>query len=371
MKTGFVWDERYMWHQNDPTAAAVVTAGGFVEPGTQTENPDTKRRIKNLLDASGMTKKLVDIPARPATDDEILWVHTEEFLERLKSQNETGGTMGPLANFGPGGVDIIRLAAGGVVNAVDAVLNKRCENAYALVRPCGHHAMPDSGLGFAILNNGAIAAHHAFEKFGIDRILFLDWDVHHGNGAQQIFYDDPRVLTISIHQENCFPPQSGNVEDTGSGDGEGYNLNIPLPPGSGRGAYLSVMERIIEPAIKAFRPQLVIVPCGLDAGGFDPLGRMMLYADVFRQMTRILMKAADSVGNPPIVMCHEGGYHGSSLAFAGLAILEELSGEATGIDDPFAMFIKDMGGQDLQSHQATVISKVEALVEEFKSRWEA
>jgi len=370
MATGFVWDERYMWHQNDPTAAAVVTAGGFVEPGTQTENPDTKRRFKNLLDASGLSRKLVDIPARPATDEEILLVHSQDFLDRMQGQNETGGSMGPLANFGPGGIDIVRLAAGGVINAVDAVLDKTCENAYALVRPCGHHATPEMGLGFAIVNNGAIAARHALERYDLERILFLDWDVHHGNGTQAIFYEDPRVLTISIHQDNCFPPQSGTISDTGSGKGEGYNLNVPLPAGSGRGAYVDVMERIVEPAVKSFRPQLIIVPCGFDAGGFDPLGRMLLYADVFREMTRRLMAAANTVGNPPIVMCHEGGYHASSTAFMGLAVMEQLSGEQTGIEDPFAMFIKEMGGQDIQPHQTQAIDAVARLVNQFKPRWD-
>lgn len=369
MATGLVWDERYMWHQNDPTAAGVVTAGGFVEPGLQTENPDTKRRFKNLLDASGLTERLIQIPAKQATDEQILRVHSQSFLNKLNEQNATGGNVGPLASFGPGGVDIVRLAAGGVVAAVEGVLAGRCDNAYALVRPCGHHATADSGMGFCILNNGAIAALHALEKHDVDRILFVDWDVHHGNGTQTAFWEDSRVLTISIHQENCFPPQSGHIEEIGAGPGEGYNINVPLPPGSGRGAYLSTMDRIVMPAVEAFRPQLIIVPCGFDAGGFDPLGRMMLYADVFREMTRKLMTAAAACGNPPIVMCHEGGYHGSSVAFMGLAVIEELSGEKTGIDDPFIPFLRDTGGQDLQPHQEACISVAAKQVDRFKPLW--
>jgi acetoin utilization deacetylase AcuC-like enzyme len=369
MPTGLVWDERYMWHQNDPTAAAVVTAGGFVEPGSQTENPDTKRRFKNLLDASGVNAKLVQITPKPATDEQILRVHTRAFLDQLEAKNETGGNVGPLASFGPGGVDIIKLAAGGVVAAVDAVLDELVDNAYALVRPCGHHATADSGLGFAILNNGAIAALHALEARGLQRILFVDWDVHHGNGTQAIFWKDPRVLAISLHQEDCFPRESGRIEETGAGPGQGYTVNVPIPPGSGRGAYLAAMDRIVSPAIKSFRPQLIVVPCGFDAGGFDPLGRMMLYAGVFREMTRKLMTSAKAFGNPPIVMCHEGGYHGSSVAFMGLAVIEELSGHQTGIEDPFDQFLRFTGGQEIQPHQDERINAAARSMQHFTSRW--
>ena len=369
MKTGFVWDERYMWHQNDPTAAGVVTAGGFVQPGEATENPDTRRRMKNLLDASGLSAKLVPVTAVPATKDQILRAHSEAFLARIDALNATGGNVGPLAGFGPGGADIVKLAAGGVVAAVDAVLSGAVDNAYAFVRPCGHHATPDMGLGFAILNNGAIAALQALEVHGLTRIAFVDWDVHHGNGTQSIFWEDPRVLTISLHQDNCFPPNSGTLDEIGAGAGTGSNINIPLPPGSGRGAYLAAMERVVAPAIEAFRPQLIIVPCGFDAGGFDALGRMMLYAGVFREMTRILMAAADSCGGAPIVMCHEGGYHGSSVAFMGLAVLEELSGELTGIDDPFEIFVAHMGGQDLQPHQEQQIAAAADIVARFAPDW--
>jgi acetoin utilization deacetylase AcuC-like enzyme len=368
MATGLVWDERYMWHQNDPSAAGVVTAGFYVEPGEQTENPDTKRRMKNLLDATGLTAKLTAIPAAPATDEQILRVHGRAYLARLDGMNATGGTAGPLASFGPGGFDIIRLAAGGVVAAVDAVLEGRVDNAYALVRPCGHHALADSGLGFAILNNGAIAAAHALAVHGIDRVAIVDWDVHHGNGTQSIFWRDPRVLSVSLHQDNCFPPNSGGLEEIGEGAGEGYTLNVPIPPGAGRGAYRAAIDRVVVPALKAFRPQLIIIPCGFDAGGFDALGRMMLYAEIFREMTaRMMAVAADCAA--PIVMCHEGGYHGSSVAFMGLAVIEQLSGEKTAAEDPFQPFFEHAGGQDLQPHQDAAIAAAAAIVERFAPIW--
>lgn len=369
MKTGLVWNERYMWHQNDPTAAAVVTAGGFVQPGEQTENPDTKRRMKNLLDASGLTEKLTAIPARMVTDEQILRAHTQTYLDRLNALNVTGGNVGPLASFGPGGVDIVKLAAGGVVAAVDAVLDGTVDNAYAFVRPCGHHATADTGMGFAILNNGAIAGLHALEARGLKRIAFVDWDVHHGNGTQSIFWEDPRTLTISLHQDNCFPPESGRLDQVGEGAGEGYDINVPIPPGSGRGAYLAAMDRVVIPALRAFRPQLIILPCGFDAGGFDTLGRMMLYADVFREMTRAVMDVATELGNVPIVMCHEGGYHGSTVAFMGLAVIEEMSGISTGIEDPYIPFIKNLGGQELQPHQQSMIEAAARTVEKFTLVW--
>ena len=369
MATAFIWDERYMWHQNDPTAAAVVTAGGLVQPGEQTENPETKRRMKNLLDATGLSRKLVQIEAAEATDEQILRVHSQAFLDRLNALDATGGNVGPLASFGPGGVGIVKLAAGGVVAAVEAVLDGTAEHAYALVRPCGHHASSDMGMGFAIINNGAIAAKHALEAHGVKRIAFVDLDVHHGNGTQATFWTDPRVLTISLHQDNCFPPGSGSVDDIGEAEGEGTNINIPLPPGCGHGAYLAAMEQVVLPALRAFEPELIIVPCGFDAGAFDPLGRMMLYAESFREMTKMLKTAARDLGGVSIVMCHEGGYHAPSVAFMGLAVLEELSGEATGVEDPFAMFVIGMAGQDLQPHQQEAIRRAATVVDRFSPTW--
>lgn len=369
MRTGLVWHELFMWHQNDPTAAALVPAGPTVQPGEFIENPETKRRFKNLLDASELTRKLVDIPPRRASDADILRVHTAGYMERLEAMNETGGSAGPLSQFGPDGFDIIRLAAGGALAAVDAILEGRVDNAYALIRPCGHHALPDLGMGFCILNNGAIAAHHARATHGVARIAFVDWDVHHGNGTQAIFWTDPDVLTISIHQAGCFPPDGGWVDEVGEGEGAGYNLNIPLSPGSGRGAYLAAMARVVAPALRAFRPDLIIVPCGFDAGGFDPLSRQMLSSETFRTMTATMVEVAAELCGGRLLFLHEGGYHAATVAYMGLAVVETLSGIRTGFADPLIPFTDRLWGQDLQPHQATEVERARAIFDLGRRAW--
>jgi acetoin utilization deacetylase AcuC-like enzyme len=155
-------------------------------------------------------------------------------------------------------------------------------NAYALTRPPGHHAERSVGLGYCVFNNVAVAAAHAMAAHGVERIAVVDFDVHHGNGTQQIFYDDPRVLFLSIHQDGNYPTHSGAVTETGSGAGDGYTINVPLPPGSGSGAYRAAFDRVVRPALDAYKPQLVLVSAGFDAGYMDPLGHMMCSSEDFR-----------------------------------------------------------------------------------------
>jgi acetoin utilization deacetylase AcuC-like enzyme len=369
MRTGFVWHELYMWHQNDPTAAALVPASLTVQPGEFVENPETKRRFKNLLDASGLTRKLVDVEPRRATDEDLLRVHTAEYIARMDGLNATGGSAGPVSQFGPDGFEIIRLAAGGALAAVDAIFEGRVDNAYALLRPCGHHALPDSGMGFCILNNGALAARYAKKKYGVERVAFVDWDVHHGNGTQGVFWEDPNVLTISIHQAGCFPPDQGWVDEIGEGAGEFSNINIPLPPGSGFGAYREAMERVIAPALRAFRPDFIIVPCGFDAGGFDPLARQMLSSEAFRFLTDRMLQLAAELCSHRMLFTHEGGYHAPTVAYMGLAVVEALSGIKTSFNDPFNESVERSWGQDLQPHQAVEIEKSRKVFEDASVRW--
>jgi len=355
-----------MWHDNTGTAAGVLPPGGFLEPHHNLEHPDTKRRIRNLLEVSGLYEELTPIKPRKATDEEILRVHTPGYLDKLIALDPTGGEAGPVTRFGVGGLEIARLSAGGVIAAVDAVLDGTVDNAYALVRPPGHHAMPDFGLGFCILCNSAIAGRHALAARGLKRIAFVDWDVHHGNGTQAAFWDEPGALTISIHQNGCFPHDQGFREERGEGAGFGYNLNVPLPPGCGSGAYEEAFRRVIIPALHAYKPELIIVPSGFDAGGWDPLGRMMIYSDCYRRLTAMLMEAADALCGGRLLMCHEGGYNAATVPFFGLAVLETMSGKSTGVEDPFLPFIRDLAEQELQPHQDAAIAKAEALLVDIK-----
>lgn len=362
MATGLVWHERFMWHHTG-AFAGVVPYGYPVEPYEHAENPDTKRRFKNLLDASGLTKSLALIEPRAATREELLRFHTERHVDGIKAAAESLLTdAGSYTPMGRGSYEIALLSAGGVIEAVDAVLRGSVRNAYALVRPPGHHAMPDLAMGFCLFGNAAIAGLHALEVRGLQRIAFVDWDVHHGNGTQAAFYADPRALTISVHQDRNFPHNSGGLEEVGEGAGRGFNINVPLPPGAGVGAYEAAYERVVIPALEAFHPELIIVPSGFDGGAYDPLGRMMMTGEGYRTLTRRLMAAADALCDGRLVLCHEGGYSAATVPFFGLAVMEALSGIKTDVADPFEAMLANMGQQELQPHQEALIEQAVALL---------
>lgn len=363
MTTGFVFHELYLWH-NTWNWALVFPPGLTVQPGEHAENPETKRRFKNLVEVSGLIDHLTPIKPRPATEAEILRFHTPAHLEKIRRMSAAGGgDASELTPFGTGSYEIALLAAGGTIEALDAVLSGRVRNAYALVRPPGHHATQDVGMGFCLFGNVAIAVMHAQAVRGVGRIATVDWDVHHGNGTQAAFYDTPDVLTISLHQDNLFPAFSGGLHERGIGRGEGYNLNIPLPPGCGDGAYVDAMRRVVLPALERYRPELIVVPSGFDASGVDPLGRMMVSADGYRQMTRLLMEAADRLCAGRLVMSHEGGYSAMYAPYCGLAVLEEMSGHRTGVQDPWGPHIAAWGQQALQPHQDAAISAAAASLD--------
>lgn len=361
MGTGFVWHESYMWHDNGH-AAGFLPSGGWLQPAEHVESPESKRRLKNLLDYSGLTARLVAIEPRPATDDELGLFHTPEYIQQVRDLSASAGStpFGENCLVGPGSFDIAALAVGGVLAAAEAVARGTVHNAYALVRPPGHHAERDRARGFCLFNNVSVAAKYLIDQKLATRIAVVDWDVHHGNGTQQAFYSDPNVLTISIHQDRNYPQDQGFVEETGEGAGLGTNINVPLPAGSGRGAYISTIERVVVPALKAFEPDFIFVSSGFDASGFDPMAHMMLYSDVYREMTTTLKELAGSIAGGRLVVAHEGGYSPSYVPFCGLATVEALSGLTSGVEDPFGDYLREFGGQELQEHQAALISRVVA-----------
>ncbi|MBL8183203.1 MAG: class II histone deacetylase, partial [Blastocatellia bacterium] len=245
------------------------------QPGEHAENPETKRRLRNLIEVSGLIDHLTPIKPRYATEEELARFHTREHIARIKALSaENGGDASYLTPFGKGSFEIAQLAAGGVMAAFDAVIEGRVANAYALVRPPGHHATADVGMGFCLFGNAVVAILRAQIVHKVGRIATIDWDVHHGNGTQSAFYDRNDVLTISLHQDNLFPADSGALAENGTGKGEGFNLNIPLPPGCGDGAYAAAFEQVVIPALHKFKPELIVVPSGFDGSGVDPLGRM-------------------------------------------------------------------------------------------------
>lgn len=362
MATGFVWHELYMWH-NTWNWALVRPPSLTVQPGEHAENPETKRRLRNLIEVSGLVDHLVQIRPRYATEDELARLHSRDHIARIKTLSaENGGGTETLTPFGHGSFEIARLAAGGVMAASDAVIEGRVTNAYALVRPPGHHATADASMGFCLFGNAALAILHAQAVHKVGRVATVDWDVHHGNGTQSAFYDRDDVLTISLHQDGLFPAQSGGLEEVGVGRGAGFNLNIPLPPGCGDGAYIAAFEQVVIPALIRFKPELIVVPSGFDASGFDPLGRMMLSSEGYRIMTRMLKMAARDLCGGRLLMSHEGGYSQAYVPYCGLAVLEELSGIKTHVEDPWAARMASWPGQTLQPHQQAAISAAARLV---------
>ncbi len=362
MVTGLVFHEQYLSHRSG------FDYGPFFENERPFDNPETMRRFRNLLKASGLLVHLVPITPRKATIDEVCRFHSAEYVQRIRLASDAGGgDAGEEAPFGPGSYEIALLAAGGVINAVDAVLSGNVTNAYALVRPSGHHAEINRGRGYCIFNNIVLGALHAREMWDVDRLAIVDWDVHHGNGTEQAFSTDESVLTISIHQAGNYPEDTGDIESVSAELDVGQNINIPLPPGSGGGAYIAAFERIIIPSLRAHRPKLILVACGFDAGGLDPLGRMVLSSDIFRKMTQAVMSVAKEVCADRLVFSQEGGYSTYHVPFCGLATLEELSGVRTDVQDPF-IWLDALPYQQLQPQQNSIIAEVEGASAPTRSK---
>jgi acetoin utilization deacetylase AcuC-like enzyme len=360
-RTGLVAHERYFWH--DPgSGAGFSTASEYAEPDEHPESASTKRRLLSLLQVSGLADSLVPIRPRAATVDELTAFHTPAYVERVRAVSAAGGgTIGESATIGRGSYEIALLAAGGCLEAVDAVMDGRVANAYALVRPPGHHAEPDRGRGFCVFGNAVLSVRHAQRVHRLSRIAVVDWDVHHGNGTERAFLEDPSVLTISVHQDRCYPVDSGGIDITGRGAAAHTNLNIPLPPGSGHGAYIAAFERAVIPALLRFRPELIVVASGLDANAMDPIGRMMATSETYRMLAHLVLAAARETAGGRLVATHEGGYSNAYVPFCGLAVIEAMSEQRTAAADPYLAEFMAMAGHELLPHQAAVIDAAATL----------
>ena len=332
--TVFFSDERCFWHSGG-NYALTAPVGGLVQPqatGGLPENPETKRRLRNLIEVTGLARVL-DISTAPEAHEEALRrVHPAAYLAEFRRLSEAGGgELGERTPFGPGGYGIAALSAGLVIAAVDGVLRATHRNAYALSRPPGHHCLPDRPMGFCLLNNIAIAIEAARAAGLARRFAVVDWDVHHGNGTEAIYAADADVLTLSIHQAGNYPWQTGGVDTDAVA-----NVNVPLPPGAGHDAYLHAMERIVGPALRAFEPEIIVIACGYDASGVDPLARMLAGSDTFAAMTRTVMELADELCGGRLAMAHEGGYSEVHVPFCGHAVLAEMAGSDIAAPDPLA-----------------------------------
>lgn len=360
--TGWNFHELYLWHVTGPAAGA-EPAGLTVEPGLHVENAETKRRFRNLMEVSGLVDKVARIDAAAVTEEDLTRFHTPDYVNSVKAKSDQGGgDTGYYAPFGKGSYEIAALAAGGTCAVMDAVLSGRVKNGYALVRPPGHHAEREHGMGFCLFGNIPVAIMKNRLKHKLGRVAVVDWDVHHGNGTQQAFYETDGVLTISLHQDGLYPLDSGSVSERGAGQGEGYNINVPLPAGSGDGAYRAAFEQMVIPALRAYRPELIVVASGFDAAAADPLGRMMLHSGSYRALTAMLMEQADDLCGGRLMMSHEGGYSAYYVPYCGLAVMEQLSGIETGLADPYLAEFTVYPGQELLAHQQAAVEKARGLV---------
>jgi acetoin utilization deacetylase AcuC-like enzyme len=360
MTTAFLTDERTFWHHGG-NYALTLPVGGLVQPGGGLpESPETKRRLRNLIEVTGLARQMHVASAPEAGRDDLLRVHPAAYLDAFKSASDAGGgELGLRTPFGRGGYEVAALSAGLALSALDGVLRGTWSNAYALSRPPGHHCLPDFPNGFCLLANIAIAIRTAQAQGLVRRIAVVDWDVHHGNGTEAIFLSDPDVLTISLHQDHNYPLDTGDASERGQGKGHGFNVNIPLPPGTGHASYLEATDRIVLPLLRRFRPEVIVVACGYDASAMDPLGRMLCTAETFRLMTRRMMDAARDMCGGRLVLVHEGGYSEVHVPFCGHAVLEELTGSAIRAPDPLAATLeKRQPGPEWQGHVSAHLARL-------------
>ncbi len=311
-KTGVVRDERYLRH-----------GAGVVHP----ESPERLTAIYRMLDSAEMKGKFQNIAPRHATREELERIHTEGYIDQVaRTAGETYVSLDPDTSTTPDSYDTALLAAGGVCQAVDQVIAGAAANAFALVRPPGHHAEADRAAGFCLFNNIAIGARYATAHHGLEKVLIADFDLHHGNGTQHSFYGDADILYFSTHQYPYYPG-TGALGEMGKGKGLGYTINVPLVPGAGDGEYLSIFRQILKPVALQFKPDLVMVSAGFDIYNQDPLGGMEVTPRGFAGLVRVLTDIADACCGGKLVLVLEGGYNVEGEAASVKAVLLEMRGD--------------------------------------------
>lgn len=316
MKAGLVYDPIYLEH----------------DTGSHPENSHRLVAIMSYLEESGTKEKLTCLPPRPASVEELEMVHAPEYISRVKSKAERGGGwLDPDTIMCPKSYEVALYAAGGVLTAVEAVMKGEMSSAVALVRPPGHHATSNRAMGFCIFNNVAVAAKFALANFNLDRVLIADFDVHHGNGTQEAFYTNPKVLYFSTHQYP-FYPGTGWIDETGAGEGEGTTVNFPMTAGWGDEEYLRAFNEVLVPVARRFQPQLILVSAGFDPHWADSIAMMQVSVTGLAQMATVLKNLAAELCQGHLVFTLEGGYNLQVTALAVRATFDVLLGSPEIID---------------------------------------
>ena len=318
-KTGIVRDERYMNHR----------PGSF--------HPESHKRLKviyDMLNDPDMAGQFQEVPVRRAEREELLLIHSPQYVDMVAStEGKVSQSLDPDTSTSAGSYEAALLAAGGMCQAVSMVIEGELDNAFALVRPPGHHAEKSRAMGFCLFNNVAIGARYAQEYHKVKRVLIVDWDLHHGNGTQHSFEEDPSILYFSTHQYPYYPG-SGAFHEAGRGKGEGFTVNVPLSPRHGDGEYVGIFEKIMKPVALEFKPELILVSAGIDIYENDPLGSMFVSRDGFAALTRSVMDVAQKCCDGKVVITLEGGYDLDGLRASVKSMLKELSGlSETSIED--------------------------------------
>lgn len=324
-RVGFIQDSVYLEH----------------DTGFHIENIQRLEAIATVLEEKEISSRLIPLSPRAATLDELSMVHAREYITQVKNKSDSGGgyfDMDTVASKNTYNTAIY--AAGGVLTAIDAVMSCEVNSAFALVRPPGHHATCWRAMGFCVFNNIAIAAKYALVNYNIERIMIVDFDVHHGNGTQDTFYADSNVLYFSTHQYP-FYPGTGSVDETGTRGGEGYTVNVPLIAGWGDDEYQSIFEDVLAPVAQRFKPQLILVSAGYDAHWSDTISSMRLSVRGFARLIEILKVLAHTLCQDRLVLTLEGGYHHQALALSVAATFNTLL-EDIELDDPLGK--KEKGG---------------------------
>jgi acetoin utilization deacetylase AcuC-like enzyme len=366
-RTAYVYDPRFLLHDLG-VDAIVLPSGALLDPESHPSSVRILRRTAQLIANSGLPNELIPLPARSCALADLELVHHRGYIDHVRSAVERGAMPHEGLPAAEGTWAAALLAAGTSIALVDAVLDGIVTAGFGLVRPPGHHATPDHGTGYSIFNNVAIGAAHAIRRRGAARVAIVDWDVHHGSGTQGIFWDDPDVLAVSVHQERWFPASSGAADELGAASAAGRIVNVPLPAGTGDRGHVLAFEQVVVPALRAFRPELVIIAAGQDGSLVDPLGRMSLTTHGYRQIASRVRAVADEVCGGRVVVLQEGGYSPSYTPFCTLAVLEGVVGVRTEVGDPLAGWSQhEQAVHELLPRAEHAVAAVRAL---HAPRWE-